>query len=701
MVRYRLGIDIGGTFTDFALIDDETGKVAVNKALTTPHDPSEAIMSGAKALLDSEGLSPDQIDIIVQGATLATNALIERKGAKTGLITTQGFRDLLEMRRETRYDIYDLFIEMPEPVVPRELRQGVPERIDRDGKVVVPLAEAELLKTVRQLAALGVESVAVCFLNSYANPLHEARAGELISREAPGLSVSLSSEVAGALREDERFSTASINAYVRPLCERYLTNLAARMAAAGFKGSLFIMVSNGGLTTFGNAKKFPVKLIESGPAGGTMAAVFYSELLDTDDLVAFDMGGTTAKISMVLEGKPSTTATFEAARQRRFIKGSGLPLMISAIDLMEIGAGGGSIGWVDPMGLLRVGPESAGSDPGPVCYGLGGKEPTVTDAALVLGYLDPEYFLGGKMKLDKEKAARAIRKRIAAPLGMDIVEAAWGIHRVITENMASAARIHVLEKGKDPRRFSLLAFGGAGPIHAWQTAKLVGSPRIVSPLAAGVMSALGFLVTPVTADFVRSYLTRLDGVDWRRANGLLEEMEKVGREQVVSGGVSPDEIVVTRSADMRYVRQGREISVPIPNGVLSGQSIGTIRESFQTVYKDLYSRCLAEAPMEIVNWRITVSGPKPALQLKKGEGILSAATALKQKRQVYFPEYGGFTECPVYDRYRMGPGTILQGPAIVEERESTLVVGPGGSLAIDEYLNAIIETGLESDSRVG
>ncbi len=691
MVRYRLGVDIGGTFTDFALIDEATGKVSVNKTLTTPHDPSEAIMKGTKALLDGAGLSASQLDIIVQGATLATNALIERKGAKTGLITTEGFRDILELRRETRYDIYDLFIEMPEPVVPRELRLGVRERMNKDGKVVTELDVPGLVQVVGRLVEQGVESVAVCFLNSYANPRNEIQAGEIISQEAPSLSVSLSSEVAGALREDERFSTAAINAYVRPLTEQYLTNLSKKMAAVGFNGTLFIMLSNGGLTTFENAKKFPVKLIESGPAGGTMAAVFYSELLDTGNLVAFDMGGTTAKISMVQEGKPATTSTFEAARQRRFMKGSGLPLMISAIDLMEIGAGGGSIGWVDPMGLLRVGPESSGSDPGPACYGLGGENPTVTDAALILGYLDPDYFLGGKMKLDKEKAKRAIKEKVADRLGLDIVDAAWGIHQVITENMASAARIHVLEKGKDPRRFSLLAFGGAGPIHAWQTAKLVGSPRIISPLAAGVMSALGFLVTPVTADYVRSYVTRLAEVDWDRLNGIFADMEKLGKEQVASGGVDPREVTITRSADMRYVRQGREISVPIPNGKLSRESVEAIKQSFQSVYQDLYSRYLTDTPMEAVSWRVVVSGPRPTIQLKKSQGSLGTGPALKMKRPVYFPEYKGFTECPVYDRYRLGPGFTLTGPAVVEEKESTLVVGPGGKLRIDDYLNAIVE----------
>ena len=374
MAKHRLGVDIGGTFTDFALVDDASGRLSVNKRLTTPHDPSEAIMKGLKALLNKEGLQASQIDVFVQGTTLATNALIERKGAKTGLITTEGFRDVLEMRRETRYDLYDLFIELPEPVVPRNLRVGVRERVNKDAKIVTQLDRSQLIRVIDELIEQGIESVAVCFLNSYANSHNEKLAGEIIAKRAPSLSVSLSSEVAGAIREDERFSTTTINAYVRPLSEKYLTNLSKKMAAAGFNGVLFTMLSNGGLTTLENAKKFPVRLIESGPAGGTMAAVFYSNLLNSGNLVAFDMGGTTAKISMVQDGKPATTSTFEAARLRRFIKGSGLPLMISAIDMIEIGAGGGSIGWVDPLGLLRVGPESSGADPGPACYGLGGEK---------------------------------------------------------------------------------------------------------------------------------------------------------------------------------------------------------------------------------------------------------------------------------------------------------------------------------------
>jgi len=365
--------------------------------------------------------------------------------------------------------------------------------------------------------------------------------------------------------------------------------------------------------------------------------------------------------------------------------------MIPAIDMLEVGAGGGSIGRVDALGLLKVGPESAGSDPGPACYGLGGQEPTVTDAALVLGYLDPDFFLGGEMKLDREKALQAIKEKLADPLGLDPIQAAWGIHRVVTENMAGAARIHILEKGRDPRRFSLLAFGGAGPIHAWQVGKLVGFPRIISPLAAGVMSAFGFLVTPVTSDHIQTYISKLDELDWNRVNGLLEDMEQLGRQEVTAGGVHPSDIKTTRSADMRYVRQGRELSVPIPNGKLSPNSVETIRHSFQSVYQERYARYLANVPIEAVSWRVAVSGPGPTIQPRGLKGSITGGSAFKNKREVYFPEHKGFTECPVYDRYKMVPGTRLNGPAIVEERESTLVVGPGGELTIDDSRNAIVQ----------
>ncbi len=689
MKRFRLGVDIGGTFTDFALVDDNTGEVRVNKCLTTPYDPSEAIMNGTDALLRLNEVSPSQVNIIVQGTTLATNALIERKGAKTGLITTEGFRDILEMRKETRYDLYDLFIEMPEPVVPRHLRLGVRERVNKNGEIITELDQSQLIKVIDQLLEEGVESVAVCFLHSYANPYNEDLAAEVIQKRAPKLFISLSNKVASVIREDERFSTTTINAYVRPLAENYLTNLSDKLRSVGFKGSLFTMLSNGGLTTFENAKKIPVRLIESGPAGGTMAAVFYSTLLGDANLVAFDMGGTTAKISMVQDGKPAIISTFEAARLQRFTKGSGLPVMIPAVDMIEIGAGGGSIGWIDNLGLLRVGPESSGSNPGPACYGLGGEEPTVTDAAIILGYLDPDYFLGGEMKLYKEKAIDAIGEKLAKPLGLSITEASWGIHRVVTENMTGAARIHILEKGKDPRRFAIVAFGGAGPIHAWQVAKLIGSSRIISPLSAGVMSAIGFLVTPVATDFVQTYISNLDEVDWQRVNTIMEDMEKRAIAQVTMGGVPPDKIVISRSADMRYVRQGREINVPIPNGQLSKQSIETIRQSYYSVYKELYSRYLTDVPIETVSWRLLASGPKPKIQLKKSGHETGAM--LKGRRMAYFHEYNNYQECNVYDRYLMEPGTCIEGPAIVEEKESTLIVGPGGKLRIDEYLNAIVD----------
>lgn len=691
MIKFRLGIDIGGTFTDFALIDSETGKISFNKSLTTINDPSEAILNGANELLKREKIKFSQIDIIIHGTTLATNALIERKGAKTALITTQGFRDIIEMRRETRYDLYDLFIDLPEPVVPRYLRFGVEERVDKDGRIITPLNENQLVQIIDKLIKENIESIAVCFLHSYTNPANEKKAGELITKMAAPFSISLSNEVAGAIREDERFSTTSINAYIKPLAERYMRNLLNKLIEEGFKGKLFTMLSNGGLTTFENAVKFPVRLIESGPAGGTMAGVFFSDLLNIKSLIAFDMGGTTAKISVIRDGRPSIISSFEAARLRRFMKGSGLPIMIPAIDMIEIGAGGGSIAWVDSLGLLRVGPESSGADPGPACYGKGGKEPTVTDAALILGYLNPDYFLGGEMKLDKDKAILAIERRIATPLGLGLIEASWGIHRIVIENMASAARIHILEKGYDPRKFTLLAFGGAGPIHAWQVAKFVGFRQIIAPFGAGVMSALGFLVTPVATDLVQTYLSRLDEVDWDRVNFLLESMERKGIGQIIEAGVSPSDVVVTRSCDMRYVHQGREVNVPIPNGELSRENSEMIIQSFYSVYKDFYSRYLKNVPIETVNWRVAIHGPKPKIQIEKYKKINEKKSALKNRRAVYFEEYKDFIECPIYDRYRMEPGTNLTGPAIIEEKESTLVVGPGGRLTIDDYMNAIVD----------
>jgi N-methylhydantoinase A len=558
--HYRVGIDIGGTFTDLVLIDAETGNRAVGKVLTTPEDQSEAVENGLVELLGQEGLAADQLKIIIHGTTLVTNALIERRGAKTALLTTEGFRDALAIGTEHRYDMYDIFIEKPEPLVPRSLRYGVRERCLHDGSVMLNLDEEQVRSIAAELREHGVQAVAVSFMHSFRNPAHERRVREILSEEAPGIAVSLSSEVAPEISEYERTSTTVANVYTRPLVEGYLTSLEERLRRLGFGGSLYIMLSNGGTASVDTACRFPVRLLESGPAAGALAAAFYSRATDFSEVLSFDMGGTTAKACLIEGGEPLRSNEFEVARVYRFKKGSGLPVKVSVIEMIEIGAGGGSIASIGALGLPKVGPRSAGSDPGPACYGRGGSEPTVTDADLTLGYLDPDFFLGGKMQLDREAALRAMQK-IARPLGLDTVEAAWGIHHVVNENMANAARVHAVERGKDPRAYPLFAFGGAGPVHGYRVARALGLTGFIAPLGAGVTSAFGFLCAPLSFDFVRSLYGRLHDLDWSELNAALDEMEEEGRGLLRASGAADTDVGVRRLCEMRYVGQGHEVTV--------------------------------------------------------------------------------------------------------------------------------------------
>src|ERR687888_506378 len=563
--RYRAGVDIGGTFTDLLLLDEQTGEMLIGKILTTPGDPSVAVIQGLKALLTERPLDPASVAATIHGTTLITNAIIERKGAKTGLITTQGFRDALEIGREKRYDIYDIFLENPEPLVPRALRREVAERLDETGRVLVPLNRMEVFDIVRDLLRDGVQALAVVLLHSFRNPTHERIIREVVESEFPSLTLSLSSEVMPEIREYERTSTTVENVYVNPTARRYLNKLRAEVQQLGFQGDLYIMLSNGGITTCETASDYPIRLIESGPAAGALAASYYSQLKGLDHVISFDMGGTTAKICLIDQGHPMVTTEFEVARVYRFKKGSGLPVKVPVIEMIEIGAGGGSVARIDQLGLLKVGPDSAGADPGPACYGLGGKEPTVTDADLVLGYLDAAYFLGGKMTLDRPQAKEPLRPRVAEPLGVDLTRAAWGIHHVVNENMANAARIHLVERGRDQRRYSLIAFGGAGPVHAYRVAETLKLRQIGCPPAAGVTSAFGFLVAPMAFDFVQTYLTTLRGLDFTHLNAIFAEMEARGRGLLRQAGVPEEAMTVTRSADMRYKHQGFEINVSIPD----------------------------------------------------------------------------------------------------------------------------------------
>jgi N-methylhydantoinase A len=685
-----LGVDVGGTFTDFILLDEEHQRLHIGKRLTTPHDPSAAIIAGADRLLADTGTPPAAVRRVVHGTTLITNTMIERKGAVTALLTTKGFRDTLEIGRELRYDLYDLFIERPEPLVPRYLRFEVDERVAQDGSVLRPLDEAQVLAAADQAVAAGAQALAICFLHAYRNPAHERRARDLIAARHPQLVLSLSSDVAPEIREYDRTSTTVANAYVRPLAMRYLGRLEEQLRGLGIAAPLHLMLSSGGVTTAEVGRAFPIQLIESGPAAGAIAAASYGRLIGEPNILSFDMGGTTAKICLITNGRPAYANEFEAARVRRFKKGSGLLLKVPVIELIEIGAGGGSIARIDRMGLLKVGPDSAGADPGPACYARGGSEPTVTDADLVLGHLDPGYFLGGRMALDVDAARQAIAGRIAKPLGRDVTSAALGIHDVVNETMAAATRIYAAERGRDPRRYTLLAFGGAGPVHAYRLARLLKLRRVVCPLGAGATSALGFLVAPMAFDFVRSYVTRLEQLDWAHVRALYGEMEERARDMLAAAGVAPAAMTFERSAEMRYVGQGYEINVPLPADVLQQATLDGLRAAFQRQYQRLYERALDGVAIQALTWRLIARGPAPQIDLRVALPPASGA-ARKGERAVYLPEAGGFVAVPVYDRYGLRPGDTFTGPAIVEERESTAVVGPDCQARVDEYLNLVLE----------
>ena len=684
--RYRIGLDIGGTFTDFVLFDTRTSRLRIHKCLTTPKDPSLGALAGLEELCQIAGIRLADVGLLVHGTTLVTNAIIERDGARVGLLTTRGFRDSLEMGIEQRYDIYDLFLRYPEPLVPRDLRREVAERTSRDGQALVPLDLAEVRREVSDLAAHGVEAIAVCFLHAYANPTHERAAGALIRREFPWLAVSLSSEVVAELREYERASATTANAYVQPLMARYLARLEGALGERGYGGRFVLMQSSGGTASSATAMAFPIRLLESGPAGGGLATALVGASAGHPDAISFDMGGTTAKACLIQGGRPDVAAGMETARVHRFKRGSGLPVKAPVIDMIEVGAGGGSIARVDALGLLKVGPQSAGADPGPACYGLGGTEPTVTDANLVLGYLDPAFFLGGRMMLDRA-AAEGVVARLGATLGLPALEAAWGIYTVVCENMAAAARVHIVERGRDPRRYAMVGFGGAGPAHAARVARILGLREVIVPPASGATSALGFLLAPFSFELAVSLPGVLDELELDQVNSRLVELEAEGRRRLVDAGVPADRITVTRRGEMRLLGQVHDITVTLPNESLTREALPRIRAAFEAEYMRLYTRLYAGTVIQAISWRVTCAGPTPEIGAVQLEGPSAGEPAEKGRRPAYFPEAGGFVSTPVYDRYALGPGDSLVGPAIVEERESTTVVPPGDRLLVDEAGN--------------
>jgi len=682
---YRLGCDIGGTFTDFVLLDDRNGEIHVNKCLTTPGDPSDAVEQGVRELAEKLPGLAEQLDEVIHGTTLVINAIIERKGARTGLLTTRGFRDVLELGREIRYAPYDVFAGFPEPLVPRQRRLEVNERVRSDGSVLVPLDEEGASAAIRQLVDRGAESVAVCLLNSFENPAHEQRIKELIAEIAPELSVSISYEVLPQIREYERTSTTVTNAYVKPLTSRYLSKLAGRLESLGSGGKLFIMLSSGGITSVDTAAEFPVRIIESGPTAAVISGQYYGKLFDLPEMFCFDMGGTTAKSCLIQGGVAGVVPTFEVGRVQRFMKGSGLSIQVPVVDLMEIGAGGGSIAKVSKLGTLQVGPESSGADPGPVCYGQGGVDPAVTDADLVLGYLDPEYFLGGEMKLHAEAARQAIEERIAEPLGVPLLKAVWGIHDLINETMAAAAKTHIAEKGGNPKVATVAAFGGAGPVHAYGLARKLGAPRLIVPPNAGVGSALGFFTAPRAFDLVRSHKVALDSADFGELERIFRDLQAEGARTLRQSGAADEEIGFERSVDVRFVGQGSETNLAMPGSDFGAVPRTEVRARFDAEYTRLYGRTYPDTPVEFINFKVRASLPERLLQLPRIEPRGDLAGACKGERNAYSGLRGAFVPHAVYDRYKLSPGARFEGPAIVEERESTVVVGEDASASVDEY----------------
>jgi N-methylhydantoinase A len=693
---YRLGVDIGGTFTDAMLVDERTGETWIRKVPSTPRDPSLGFIEATERILQDTGVAPGLVSYIVHGTTIATNAIIEGKGARTGFITTEGFRDILELQRQIRPSLYDLMFDKPRPLVPRYLAHEVPERLDALGNMVRPLDEGAVRAAAWRLKEERVEAIAVCFLHGYLNPVHERRAAELIRDEFPEASLSLSSQVAPEIREYFRASTTVINALVQPLVKRYLRSIEDRLRARGVTAELLVMQSNGGVLTFAAATERPVFLIESGPAAGVIAAAHLGSLLGQRDVMSFDMGGTTAKAGLIQNGQPKVTKEYEvgghASADIGGNRGSGYPIKTPVIDLVEIGAGGGSIAWVDSGGVLRVGPRSAGADPGPACYGRGGKQPTVTDANLVLGRLNPGYFLGGEMELDVDAAKCAIDTFCARPLGLDTVTAANGIVEIANTAMINALRLVSVQRGYDPRAFVLVPFGGGGGVHANRLAAELQIPLTIIPPAPGVFSASGLLVTDLKHEYSITRIRRTDQFDVAEIAAVFDAMAAQGRALLQREGVSTDDMAFPRHLDMRYVGQSWELSIPLPDGALDQTSIDRAVETFHGEHKRAYGHSTPGEPTEFVNLRLAAVGRIQKPQLKDVPPAPRERTVPppQARRPVYFAEAGGFVESAVHLRYALGCGAEVCGPAIVEAIDATIVLHPGFQATVDRLGNLLI-----------
>ena len=685
---HRLGVDVGGTFTDLALVDPTTGALTIGKILTTPADPSEAILAGGDELLSRDGKDFGSLAGMSHATTLVANTLIQRVGARVALICNEGFIDTLDTGVENRYDLFDLNFQRPPPLVPRHLRFGISERTNIDGARLRPVIEAEIEAIAARLTGLGVEAVAVCLLHGYRNIAAEQEVRALLARLLPDVPVTLSSDIAPEIREFARATTAAANAYVQPLVQSYLARLEARTGERGLATPLFLLMSEGGLATVPTAVAAPIRLVESGPAAGAIAAATIAREAGIARAMAFDMGGTTAKLCMIVDAQPVRTYTTEVARLHRFKRGSGLPLKIPSIELIEIGAGGGSIAHHDAAGMLRIGPRSAGAVPGPACYGRGGTEPTVTDADLALGLIDPDSFLGGRMKLDRNAAETALVAGIGARHGLPALDAAAAVHEMVNDSMAMAARIHAVEHGEDPQSFTLVAFGGAGPVHAWRIASILRIKRVVVPIGAGVMSAIGLLVAAPSIELSASHTGKLDALDLVAIDALLAKRAVEARAILGRTGVPGATMTLTRSVECRYVGQAYEVQTQLPDGDLAMLGHGMIAAAFEARYRELYGRTLPGGIVEALTWRVRAEGPRPEVVPLLARARTSTP-AEKGRRMAWFHGHGR-VDALVLDRYALLPGMRIAGPVLIEEDETTTVAGPGATVEVDRALNLVI-----------
>ena len=675
----RIAVDIGGTFTDVVL--EENGRRLTRKLLTTPQRPEQAVLEGVRLILADAGHGFADVDVFVHGTTLATNAVIERRGARTALVATEGFRDVLDIANESRYDQYDLSIEKPRPLVPRALRFTVPERMDVHGGVRLALDEAAVRALAPRLGTQGIESVAIAFMHSYANPEHERRTRDLLKEELPDLWVTLSSEVCPEVREYERTSTAVANAYVQPLMESYLARMQEALAAEGFKGTIYLVTSGGGLTAIETARRFPVRLVESGPAGGAIFAAQVAARAGESRALSYDMGGTTAKICLIDDYTPHTARLFEVDRAARFLKGSGLPVRIPVIEMVEIGAGGGSIARLDALKRVTVGPESAGAEPGPASYGRGGRHPAVTDANVVLGTIDPKDFAGGTIPLDLEAAKGALERDVGAGLGLSTEMAAYAVYEMVSENMASAARVHAVERGAIVNQYTLIAFGGGAPLHAARVAEKIGVKKVIVPPNAGVGSAVGFLAAPVSFELVRSKHMRLDAFEPAVASELLAEMSAAAT-ALVAPGARGAPTFERRVAFMRYIGQGHEITVVLPQRPLVESDAAGMRKAYERDYAALFERHIPNAAIEILSWSVQVSTEAKMPQVQGRAGAV-AAPQPSGRRVVFDGRSGRSVDVPVYRREALPPGSAFAGPAVVAEDETATYITASFTAHID------------------